>query len=93
VSENGKVIANGELIDLARNPRRNIASLGEDPQGELFILAFDGRIHELVPRSRAGGSRTRGGRRPAASLGNRSRAGDMQRGKEGSERTRARTMR
>ena len=28
----------------------NIASFGEDAQGELYILAFDGQIHELVPR-------------------------------------------
>jgi glucose/arabinose dehydrogenase len=47
--EKGKVIASGELVDLARNPKLNIASFGEDPAGELYILAFDGRIHELVP--------------------------------------------
>ena len=28
----------------------NIASFGEDRRGELFILAFDGRIHRLVTR-------------------------------------------
>ena len=47
--ENGKLINNGELIDLRRNPKLNIASFGEDSQGELYILAFDGRIHELIP--------------------------------------------
>ena len=57
--ENGNVLANGELIDLSRNPKLNIASFGEDPQGELTILAFDGRIHELVPRAAAGSSRPR----------------------------------
>ncbi|MFI5457132.1 MAG: PQQ-dependent sugar dehydrogenase [Isosphaerales bacterium] len=49
--ENGKLTANRELIDLARNPKLNIASFGEDSQGELYILAFDGRIHELVPQA------------------------------------------
>jgi glucose/arabinose dehydrogenase len=47
--EQGKVLANGELIDVRRAPKLNIASFGEDAQGELYILAFDGRIHELVP--------------------------------------------
>ncbi len=58
-SENGKVLASGELIDLSRNPKLNIASFGEDPHGELTILAFDGRIHELVPSVEAGSSRRR----------------------------------
>jgi glucose/arabinose dehydrogenase len=48
--EKGKLIENGELIDLKQKPKLNIASFGEDSQGELYILAFDGRIHELVPR-------------------------------------------
>lgn len=48
----GKVAENGELIDLGKNPKLNIASFGEDPKRELFILAFDGRIHQLVPRQR-----------------------------------------
>jgi glucose/arabinose dehydrogenase len=47
--EQGKVVANGELIDVRRAPKLNIASFGEDAEGELYILAFDGRIHELVP--------------------------------------------
>jgi hypothetical protein len=45
------VTANGELIEVSPRTKLNIASFGEDPQGELYILAFDGRIHELVPRS------------------------------------------
>lgn len=49
--ENGKVVANGELIDVTPRTKLNIASFGEDQQGELYILAFDGKIHELVPRS------------------------------------------
>jgi hypothetical protein len=52
--ENGKLLENAELIDLSQNPRLNIASFGEDPAGELYILAFDGRIHELVPRASPG---------------------------------------
>jgi glucose/arabinose dehydrogenase len=46
--ENGKLRSNGELIDMRKNPKLQIASFGEDAQGELYILAFDGRIHELV---------------------------------------------
>jgi glucose/arabinose dehydrogenase len=49
--QNGKLIANSELIDLKQNPKLNIASFAEDSQGELYILAFDGRIHEFVPRA------------------------------------------
>ncbi len=51
-ARDGKLIANGELIDVTAGPKLNIASFGEDPQGELLILAFDGRIHTLVPRDR-----------------------------------------
>jgi glucose/arabinose dehydrogenase len=46
--ENGKLLASGELIDMRKNPKLNIASFGEDSDGELYILAFDGQIHELV---------------------------------------------
>jgi glucose/arabinose dehydrogenase len=61
--QKGKVLASGELIDLSQNPRLNIASFGEDPAGELYILAFDGQIHELVPRAGTGtGSADPGGR-------------------------------
>jgi glucose/arabinose dehydrogenase len=49
--EDGKVAAVGELIDVSPKTKLNIASFGEDARGELYILAFDGRIHELVPRS------------------------------------------
>ena len=54
--ENGKLLENGELIDMGKNPKLNIASFGEGPQGELYILAFDGRIHELVDRDQAQGT-------------------------------------
>ena len=45
-------MTSGELIDL-KHPRQrklNISGFGEDARGELFILAFDGRIHRLVRR-------------------------------------------
>jgi putative heme-binding domain-containing protein len=48
--QEGRAIANGELIDMNRGPRLNIAAFGEDPAGELYILAFDGRIYHLVLR-------------------------------------------
>ncbi len=51
--QDGKVTANGELIRVSPGSKLNIASFGEDPRGELYILAFDGRIYELVPRSAA----------------------------------------
>jgi glucose/arabinose dehydrogenase len=49
--EKGKLITHGELINLQRNPKLAVASFGEDSDGELYILAFDGKLHELVPRS------------------------------------------
>jgi glucose/arabinose dehydrogenase len=52
--ENGKLLASGELIDMRKTQKLNIASFGEDAQGELYILAFDGRIHELVDPAGAG---------------------------------------
>ena len=47
--EDGKAVINAELIDLKKTPKLNIAAFGEDANGELYILAFDGRIHQLVP--------------------------------------------
>ncbi|WP_240911257.1 PQQ-dependent sugar dehydrogenase [Paludisphaera soli] len=49
--ENGKVTANGEIVDVTPRTKLNITSFDETPEGELLILAFDGRIHELVPAS------------------------------------------
>jgi glucose/arabinose dehydrogenase len=49
--KDGKVLASGELIEVSKETKLNIASFGEDAEGELYILAFDGRIHELVPRA------------------------------------------
>jgi len=46
--QDGKAVANAEMVDLKKSPKLNIAAFGEDPEGELYILAFDGRIHQLV---------------------------------------------
>jgi glucose/arabinose dehydrogenase len=48
VDESDKLVENAEIVDLRHNPKLNIASFGEDAQGELYILAFDGRIHRFV---------------------------------------------
>ena len=48
--QNGKAAAGAELIDLRKNPKLNIAAFGEDRAGEMYILAFDGRIHQFVRR-------------------------------------------
>ena len=54
----GKLSHHGVLVDAPLEPRidkkpvvRAIAGFGEDAEGELLILAFDGRIYELVPRT------------------------------------------
>lgn len=46
--ENGKVTAAGELIDVKQSGKLNIASFALDRDGEILILAFDGRIHEFA---------------------------------------------
>jgi hypothetical protein len=57
--QDGKAVANAELIDLKRSGKLNIAAFGEDPEGELYILAFegsngrDGRIHRLARKDAA----------------------------------------
>ena len=48
--EGGKTVANGELVDLSKSKKLNIAAFGEDPAGELYILAFDGQIHRFARR-------------------------------------------
>lgn len=54
--KDGKAVINAELIDRKPDRKLNIAAFGEDPEGELYLLAFegpngrDGRIHRLVPR-------------------------------------------
>ena len=44
----GKATISGEIVDLKKNGKLNIAAFGEDAAGELYILAFDGKIHQLV---------------------------------------------
>ncbi|MEW6304540.1 MAG: PQQ-dependent sugar dehydrogenase [Verrucomicrobiota bacterium] len=44
--ENGKVTEHGTLIK--QNPVRQVASFAEDPDGEIYVLAFDGKIYEFV---------------------------------------------
>ncbi|WP_422924019.1 PQQ-dependent sugar dehydrogenase [Singulisphaera sp. PoT] len=45
--KDGKALVSGEIIDLPQNPL-HIASFGEDQAGELYILGFDGKIHQLA---------------------------------------------
>jgi glucose/arabinose dehydrogenase len=48
-AKNGKAVEAGELVDLRRSKPLLISGFGEDARGELYILAFDGKIHRLVP--------------------------------------------
>lgn len=49
--KDGKAVASAELIDRKVEKKKlAIAAFGEDPQGELYILAFGDQIHRLVPR-------------------------------------------
>ena len=47
--EKGKVTTHGVLVEMPKglNPPRQISSFGEDAAGEVYILAYDGRIYEL----------------------------------------------
>jgi glucose/arabinose dehydrogenase len=51
VDDQDKVVSTGELVDLSSpgQPKLNIAAFGEDRDANLYILAFDGRIHRLRP--------------------------------------------
>jgi glucose/arabinose dehydrogenase len=44
--ENGQVTVNATLVKT--NPARPIASFGEDRDGEVYLLSFDGKIYELA---------------------------------------------
>jgi glucose/arabinose dehydrogenase len=39
-----------EIVDLRKNPKLGIAAFGEDAQGELYLLAFDGLIYRFVEK-------------------------------------------
>ena len=45
---NGKAAVNSEIVDLKTSRKLNIAAFGEDQAGELYILAFDGKIHKFA---------------------------------------------
>ncbi len=47
--EKGRVVVHGKLEDMPAGvtPPRQIASFGEDDDGELYILCYDGKIYEL----------------------------------------------
>jgi len=47
--ETGKAEAVSEVLDLKTNPRVQIAAFGEDSEGELYVLGFDGRIYAISP--------------------------------------------
>ena len=47
-AKDGKAVESGELTDVNKS-KLAIAAFGEDPAGDMFILAFDGRLHRLVP--------------------------------------------
>lgn len=42
--------ASGTENKLLLNTGKNIASFGTDGRGELYVLAFDGHIYQLVPK-------------------------------------------
>ena len=48
--EKGKVTAQSTLIEMPKGttPLRQIASFGQDADGEVYMLSFDGRIYEFV---------------------------------------------
>jgi len=48
-AKDGQAVENGELIDVSRQRVLNIAAFGENHEGDILILAFDGKIHHLVP--------------------------------------------
>lgn len=45
-TENGKLVSHGTIVKA--NAARRIASFGEDLDGEIFVLPFDGKIYDLV---------------------------------------------
>ena len=48
--KDGKATISGEIVDISQSRPLNIAAFGVDKENELYILAFDGKIHRLAPR-------------------------------------------
>jgi len=46
--ESGKVTTHGTLV--SGNPSRNPASFGQDGEGEVYVLCFDGNIYALTEK-------------------------------------------
>ncbi len=46
--KDGKATVNGEIVDISKQKPLNIAGFGEDAAGEMYILAFDGKIYKLA---------------------------------------------
>ncbi len=48
--EGGKLVASGEIVDVTKSPRLDIAAFGEDQNGEILILSLlkDGKIHRFA---------------------------------------------
>jgi glucose/arabinose dehydrogenase len=45
--KDGKASPSKEIVDISKSRPLNIAAFGEDASGELYILAFDGKIYQL----------------------------------------------
>jgi glucose/arabinose dehydrogenase len=50
--ENGKAANDGVLVEMPKdlNPPRNISSFAQDSAGEVYALAFDGKVYEFVEK-------------------------------------------
>jgi glucose/arabinose dehydrogenase len=46
--KDGKATMSGEIIDVSKQKPLFISAFAEDPEGELYIVAFDGQIHRLT---------------------------------------------
>ena len=44
----GKLAEAAEIVDLKSNGKLNIAAFGEDAAGEVYVLAFDGKIYKFA---------------------------------------------
>ncbi len=50
--QDGKAASDGVLVEMPKelNPPRNISSFGQDSAGEVYVLAFDGKVYEFVEK-------------------------------------------